>query len=137
MPQPKKRSVLTGEEKGINAQLVTDIIEMACMTLEEQHITNVIISGDADVMPAIRMVLKYRGWKVEVYMWKNAMPSDMKKLPQAENRVKVHFLDKSLEDITFTSMKFDPKYLQAQEKASAMVFAMEKNAFHAQGLGAN
>ena len=50
----------------------------------------------------------------QVYMWKNAMPSDMKKLPQAENRVKLHFLDQSLEDITFTSMKFDPKYLQAQ-----------------------
>ena len=55
VPQPKKRSVLTGEEKGINAQLVTDIIEMACMTLEEQYITIVIISGDANVMPSVHV----------------------------------------------------------------------------------
>ena len=59
--------------------------------------------------------------------------SDLKKLPQAENRVMVHFLDQSLEDITFTNKKFDPEYLQAQEKASAVVFAMQKNAFHARG----
>ena len=70
MPQPR---VPTGKEKRINAQLVADIIEMACMTPEEQRTMIVIISGDADVMPAIRMVLKYREWKVEVYMWKNAM----------------------------------------------------------------
>ena len=133
VPQPKKRSVLTGKEKGVDAQLVADITEMACTTPEEQRTTIVIISGDADVVPAIQKVLKYKGWKVEVYMWENAMSSDLKKLPQAENRVKVHFLDESLEDITFTNMKFDPKHLQAQEKASAVVFAMEKNAFHARG----
>ena len=133
VPQPKKRSKLTGKEKGVDAQLVADITEMACMTPEEQRTTIVIISGDADVMPAIRMVLKHRGWKVEVYMWKNAMSSDLKKLPQVEDSVKVHFLDESLEYITFTNMKFDPKYLQAQEKASAVVFVMEQNAFHARG----
>ena len=133
VPQPKKRSKLTGKEKGVDAQLVADITERACTTLEEHRTTIVIISGDSDVMPAIKMVLKYRGWKVEVYMWKNAMSSDLKKLPQTEDHVKVYFLDEFLEDITFTNMKFDPKYLQAQEKASAVVFEMEQNVFHAQG----
>ena len=133
LPLPKRTSKLIEKEKGVDAQLVADIIEMACTTPEKQRTTIAIISGDADVMPAIQKVLKYKGWKVEVYMWKDAMSSDLKKLPQAEDCVKVHFLDESLEYITFTNMKFDPKYLQAQEKASAVVFVMEQNAFHARG----
>ena len=73
VPQPKKRSVLTRKEKGIDTQLVADITEMACTTPKEQCTTIVIISGDANVMPAIQKVLKYKGWKVEVYMWESAM----------------------------------------------------------------
>ena len=53
----------------------------------------------------------------------------MGRLPQEEPRVTRHFLDESLEDITFTNMKFDPKYLQGNEK-NAVVFRMEQNAFH-------
>lgn len=53
----------------------------------------------------------------------------MGRLPQEEPRVTRHFLDESLEDITFTNMRFDPKYLQGNEK-NAVVFRMELNAFH-------
>ena len=87
VPQP----MLTGKEKRIDAQLVADITGRACMTPEEQRTTIVIISGDADVVPAIQMVLKYKVWKVEVYMWESAMSCDLKKLPQEVPRVTRHF----------------------------------------------
>ena len=43
------------------------------MTPEEQRTAIFIISGDANVVPAIRMVLKYKEWKVEVYMWESGV----------------------------------------------------------------
>ena len=124
--KPKWRSAITRKEKGVDAQLVADITELACTTLEEERTTIVIISGDADVMPAIHKVLKYRGWSVEVYMWKDAMSNQLKKLPKAEPNVKSYYLDEFLEHITFKSMKFNPIKL---DKANAVVFQMKPNAF--------
>ena len=129
VPKPKRRSAITGKEKGVDAQLVADITELACTTPEEERTTIIIISGDADVMPAIHKLLKYRGWSVEVCMWEDAMSNDLKKLPQREPKVVVNYLDKFLEHITFTNMKFNPRHLHSCEKATAVVFQMKPKAF--------
>lgn len=129
VPPPKRRSMVTGKEKGVDAQLVADITEKACTTLLEDRTTIVIISGDADVMPAIRVVLRYPGWKVEVCMWENALSSDLKRLPQKEQNVQVHYLDKFLERITFTNMKFSARSLRSCEKATSVVLRMKPKAF--------
>ena len=91
--------MVTGKEKGVDAQLVADITDRACTTQLENRTTIVIIFGDADVMPAIRVVLRYPGWQVEVCMWQNdlQLSSDLKRLPQKEHNVKVHYFDKFLE----------------------------------------
>ena len=129
VPKPKTRSAITGKEKGVDAQLVADVTEIACTTPEEKRTTIVIISGDADAMPAIKKALddKYRGWSVEVYMWKDAMSNALKKLPKTEPNAKVYYLDEYLERITFTNMKFSSRKLV--DKANAMVFQMEPKAF--------
>ena len=113
----------------MDAQLVADITELACTTPEEERTTIVIFSGDADAMPAIHKVLKYRGWSVEVCMWEDAMSNDLKKLPQRESKVVVNYLDEFLECITFTNMKFNPRRLRSCEKATAVVFQMKPKAF--------
>ena len=82
-----------------------DITEMACTTPEEERTTIVIISGDADAMPAIHKVLKYRGWSVEVCMWEDAMSNELKKLPPKHPKVVVNYLDEFLERITFTEVQ--------------------------------
>ena len=127
--EPKRRSTITGKEKGVDAQLVADITEIACTTPEEERTTIIIISGDADAMPAIHKVLKYRGWNVEIYMWEDAMSNELKKLPRKEPKVVVEYLDEFLERITFTNMKFDPRNLHSFDKSTAVVFQMEPDAF--------
>ena len=129
VPKPKRRSAITGKEKQVDAQLVADITEMACTTPEEERTTIVIISGDADAMPAIHKVLKYRGWSVEVCMWEDAMSNELKKLPPKHPKVVVNYLDEFLEHITFTNMKFNPRRLRSCEKATAVVFQMKPKAF--------
>ena len=57
----------------------------------------------------------------------------MGRLPQEEPRVTRHFLDESLEDITFTNTKFDPKYLQGNEK-NAVVLEWSKMPFIMPGV---
>ena len=96
---------------------------------EEERTTIVIISGDADAMPATHKVLKYRGWNVEVCMWEDAMSNELKKLPQTEPTVMVNYLDQFLERIIFTNMKFNPRRLRSCEKATAVVFQMRPSAF--------
>ena len=128
----KKRSRMTGKEKGVDAQLVADITERAIVTSQEERTTIVIISGDADAKPAVDKVLKYKGWNVEVCMWKDAMSTELKQLPQVKEGVKVYFLDEFLDKITFTSMKFDIKhhpYLLSFVKASGVVFQMDPASF--------
>ena len=126
--QPKKKSVITGKG-GVDVQLVADITELACTTPEEERTTIIIISGDADAMPAIHKVLKYRGWNVEIYMWEDAMSNELKKLPETMPNVKVQYLDESLEYITYTNVKFNPGTCSLIEKDNAMVFQLEPNAF--------
>ena len=128
VPMRKKKSKITRKEKGMDAQLVADITQIVCTTPEEERTTIVIISGDADAMPAINLALdsEFRGWNVEVCMWKDAMSNELKKLPKTEANVEVHYLDEFLEYITYTNMKFDSVKL---DKANAMVFQMEPEAF--------
>lgn len=122
------RHSITRKEKQVDAQLVADITERAIITPIGERTTIVVISGDADVLPAVRKVLKYEGWNVEVYMWQHAMSAELKKFPQSNDRVKSFFLDDHLSKITFTNMKFDVKHLESllvHVKTSGLVFSMK------------
>ena len=127
----KKKHPITGKEKKVDTQLVADITERACNTPEHDRTTIIIIAGDADVKPAIDKILKYKGWKVEVYMWKGAMARELKDLGKESESVKVGYLDNRLEKITFTNMRFKPtdKYFSPQVKANSIVLTMKKKPF--------
>ena len=88
----EKRSRKTGKEKKVDTKLVADVTERACTTPKEERSTIVLITGDADAIPAMEKVVKYDGWNLEVYMWKHALSSDIKKMNDGD-RVKVFALD--------------------------------------------
>ena len=130
--ETKKKHPITGKEKKVDTQLVADITERACNTPEHERSTIIIIAGDADVMPAIDKVLKNKGWNVEVYMWKAAMASELKKLNELNAPVKVGYLDDHLFSITFTNMRFKPTgkhHLSATDKANSLVLKIKGLAF--------
>ena len=55
-----RKSQITRKEKQVDAQLVADITERAIITPEFERTTIIVISGDADVLPAVKKVLKYK-----------------------------------------------------------------------------
>lgn len=126
----KKKKSHKGKEKMVDAQLVADVTEKACTTPEEKRTTIILITGDADAIPAINKVLEYRGWKIEVYMWEHSMSSELKKLSK-ESNAKISYLDDVLSQVTFTNMKFnsEDKYLLRKMKAYGVVINLEQHAF--------
>ena len=127
-----QRSQLTGKEKQVDTKLVTDVISLACKTPIHERTTIILVTGDANVIPAIEGVLGEERWKVEVYMWANAISNQLRKFAHAHNdRVKVFDLDRYLDQVTFTNIKFtfsNPN-VRSMVCAYGLVFTMEKGAF--------
>ena len=129
---PYRRSRMTGKEKKVDTQLVADVTEKACKTPEKEKSTFVLITGDADAIPAIDVALKY-DWNVDVVMWKHAMSADLMKLEKkSENRLKLRYLDDFLEKVTFTNRKFQiagNDHLIPNLKESGVVLKVNENKF--------
>ena len=124
----KKRNRMTGKEKKVDTQLAVDITAKAISTSIEKRSTIIVISGDADMIPAIEKALECEGWRIEVYTWKHAMSKELRTL----DHVSVFPLDDYLERVTFTNMKFNlrgNKHLLPMVRAYGVVFSMEPRAF--------
>ena len=140
VPDPKRRSIVTGKEKKVDAQLVADVTELACRgNPETKPGTIIIISGDADATPAIEKVLKYQPWKVEVLMWESAISSDLKhyvknnhrKYPDLDKRFQVKFLDEHLDSLMYTNFQFQPDPHKHKEMMEwGVVLTLKPDAFH-------
>ena len=127
-----QRSQLTGKEKQVDTKLVTDVISLACKTPIHERTTIILVTGDANVIPAIEGVLGEERWKIEVYMWANSISNQLRKFAHAHSdRVKVFDLDRYLDQVTFTNIKFtfsNPN-VRSMVCAYGLVFTMEKGAF--------
>lgn len=87
------RSVHTGREKGVDAELVNAIRDV----MEENSTPGIIalLAGDGDYASTLERAIK-RGWKVELYFWSNAS-SALKRLPG----IRFIELDQYLPQISF------------------------------------
>lgn len=127
---PHRRSRMTGKEKKVDTQLVADITERVCKTPVEERSTIILITGDADAMPAINKSLE-NGWKVEVYMWENAISNDLKSAAK-KKELDVFYLDDYLQKVTFTNMKFSlegNEHLLSKVKQSGVVLTLRSDTF--------
>ena len=130
----EKRSAMTGKAKLIHTMLVADVTAIAIKTRNEERTTIALVTGDADVIPAIEKVLEEDRWKVEVYMWNHAISSRLKKYTAADEckgRVEIKPLDECLEKLAFTVMKFDisNKLVRQIVHSCGVVFTMVPGAF--------
>ena len=137
VPAPKKRSLITGKEKKVDAQLVADVTELACTTDETERGTIIIISGDSDATPAIEKVLRYQPWCIEVCMWDSAISKDLKlyaktnraKYPDLTRRFRVETLDSRLDHCMFTDYRFVPSRSNRELLMKwAVVFTLQPDA---------
>ena len=127
-----QRSQLTGKEKQVDTKMVTDVVSLACSTPIHERTTMILVTGDANIIPAIEEVVKQERWNVEVYMWASAISNQLRRFAnQHKDRVKVSDLDQYLEKVTFTNMKFNISNPNVRSMVCAygIVLTMEKEAF--------
>ena len=101
----RQRSITYGKEIQLHTKFVSDIVSTAWSTPTEDKSTIILVTGDADIIPAIDQVLEAGGWNVEVYMWEHATSNRLKRLA-TNDHVTVHYLDSSLGEVMYTNMVF-------------------------------
>ena len=126
------RDEVSGKEL-VHTQLVADVVEVALTTPEEQRSTIILVTGDANIVPAIEEILDNDDrWKIEIYMWKSAIA---RKLYQTEakydGRLIIKQLDDNIDHVTFTSMEFNTsdQEFSTTVRDNGVVFVMESDAF--------
>ena len=126
----------TGKEKQVDTKLVTEVIHLAYTTPKHERTTIVLVTGDANVIPAIEGVLRQERWKVEVYMWDHAISNQLVKFARSHSdRVKISGLNAYVDQVTFINTKFNIAQQKAlgnvsrQVKPYGVVFTMEIGAF--------
>ncbi|CAH1233821.1 Hypp836 [Branchiostoma lanceolatum] len=104
-----ERSIRTGKEKKLDHQIVADIVELVCDKDNLQYgNTVIIITGDADVMPAVEKAMKKPSWKVEVKTWKSNLAGDIVKASKKyPDRILACTLDSDVDKIVFSNYRFN------------------------------
>ena len=129
----KRRDAFTGKEKQIDTNIVADITATAIRTPIHERTTIVLVTGDANVLPALEKVIEEERWHVEVYMWKDALSKQLTYYAaQHHKRVEVTPLDKYFDHLAFTNMKFSVSnrdYLLRTVNTCGVVFTMTNKAF--------
>ena len=123
-----ERSAVTGKEKEVDAELVTDVTEVACNTPPHLRGTIIIISGDRDICPAVQATLTKNGgkytWKVEIHVWKHAttllfrLHELNKKYPGC---VFCDLLDNHMKKVTFLNRQLSLKREKNISNCSAVI----------------
>ncbi len=131
--EPQPRSRITGKEKQIDTKLVAEVTSTAIKTPIHERTTIVVVTGDADVIPALKEILKEERWKIEVYMWKQALARALIKYANNnKERVEIKYLDSCLDKVAFTNIRFPISTnvgLKSMVKESGIVFSMTPKAF--------
>lgn len=99
-----ERSFLTGAEKQVDTQLVSDVTETVCSRKYVKGII-VIVSGDEDVIPAVEKGL-IRKFSFEIWSWKDSLSSKLVEISRENpDLVKIFLLDRVAGEILFTVKK--------------------------------
>lgn len=125
------RNQISGKEKQVHTHLVADVVEIALTTPVEQRSTIILVTGDANVIPAIESIFKHDShWNIEVFMWKNAISRKFTENDYG-GRLTIRTLNECLDKVTFTNMKFDisNEALRNTVDESGVVFTMKSHAF--------
>ena len=125
----KKKSYITHKEKEVDAQLLVDVTEVACTTPRPERSTIVLITGDADMCPAVEKIMEYEGWKVEIYMWADSLSDRLKALSKKNTNVICEPLDNHMMEVVFTNNKFPATHYENIPKDCSADLTIEPEVF--------
>ncbi|EPE03063.1 hypothetical protein F503_08677 [Ophiostoma piceae UAMH 11346] len=122
-----------GKEKEVDNAMSADIAEMATELRVESKYSDkarqkmeqtvfVVVSGDRDMLPAVRKVLT-NGIAVEVWAWRSNISNGYLQLSSTEARIEVRLLDDIFTKIFFTNFRSTRKAPPDCTKSIVLVFA--------------
>lgn len=115
-----KRSRFTNKEKQVDHQMVADITAL----VSDKSVAPgkiVVVSGDADVIPAIKEGLAKK-WSFEIWMWEKSISKQLKDLEKENPKLlTISPLDSHLDNVTFTNFKFRAKITSSLNSQSAVI----------------
>jgi len=77
----------------------------------------VMVSGDADMIPAVKESLKMR-WSIEIWMWESGISNSLKKMAEKNPQLmNISILDSKLEAVTFTNFEYGEKKIPKSRSA--------------------
>ena len=119
------RSTITGKEKQVDSEIVADITDIALTTPTSKRNTIVLVTGDADIIPALEKVVKAERWKIEVYMWEHAIAVKLCEFAsEHKDRAKIIPLDRWFNKVTFTSRQRKHLHLWSKtDEENGIVFS--------------
>lgn len=111
-----KRNPFTRKEKQVDHQMVADITAL----VSDRSVAKgkvVMVSGDADMIPAVNESLKMK-WSIEIWMWESSISNSLKKMAEENPQLmNISKLDSKLEAVTFTNFKFGEKEIPKSRSA--------------------
>ena len=115
-----KRSAFTNREKQVDHQMVADITALVSdRTVAKGKIA--IVSGDADIIPAIKEGLS-KNWCFEIWMWEGGISNALKSLAEDyPESLNISALDSRLEDISFTNFAFSGNQITSSVNSRSAV----------------
>ena len=111
---------------------MADVTEIAIDTPTDERTTIAIVSGDADVIPALDKILQRERWKIEIFMWNHAIARKLRTYAtKHKDRLEIKPLDAFFDKATFTNMKFPFKNRQliSVVRENGIALSMAPNAF--------
>ena len=115
-----KRSRVTNKEKQVDHQILADITAL----VSDKSVAKgkiVIVSGDADVIPAIKEGLTKK-WSFEIWMWEKSISKKLKDLEKENPKLlTISPLDSHLDNVTFTNFKFRAKMTSSLNFRSVVI----------------
>ena len=122
-----KRSFYTNKEKQVDHKIVKDITALVSDRSVAKG-TIILVSGDADLIPAIEEGLSKK-WSFEIWMWASGISNALKRLEEEHpESLKIGSLDLHLQDVSFTHLELSKKQLSsAQNSRTAVIKNFEEN----------
>ena len=122
-----QRSFYTNKEKQVDHKIVKDITALVSDRSVAKG-TIILVSGDADLIPAIEEGLSKK-WSFEIWMWASGISNALKRLEEEHPvSLKVSWLDPHLQDVSFTHLELSKRQLSsAQNPRTAVIKNFEEN----------
>ena len=91
----------SGKQKKVDTTIVRDILRLLRTVPYSKRTTVVLISGDADMIPALEDIADEKNWKVIIYSWDHCRAADLHDFQLTRRNVSIASLDEHWDTLVY------------------------------------